>query len=91
MRILIGTAMLLALGACHRQTADVTLDADADARNVTAQRTLGDIAAADAAARAPMPAVPHKAARAAAATEPAVDAGDDAPAADDINGADTAR
>ena len=47
---------LLALAACHRGgTADVTVDADETAANATAVKTLEDIAAADAAARRPLP------------------------------------
>lgn len=46
----------LALAACHRgKVADVTLDADAAAENVTAEKTLADIAAAEAASRRPLP------------------------------------
>jgi hypothetical protein len=49
-------AAALGLVACHRQgAADVTLDADADARNATAAKTLADLAAADAAVKEPAP------------------------------------
>ena len=47
---------LLALAACHRgDTADVTVDADEAAANATAAKTLEDLAAAEAAARRPLP------------------------------------
>ena len=71
--------LLLALAACNRQgVADVTLDADAAQRNATAAKTLGDLAAADAASQGPAPAVrdaaPAKAApRAGAEPVPADD------------------
>ena len=57
-------ALLLALAACHRhEAAGVTLDADEDARNATSAKIDADLAAADAAARAPMPRLaPHPAA-----------------------------
>ena len=49
-------ALLLLLGACHRgKVADVTLDADRAAENATAAKTLADLAAADEAARTPLP------------------------------------
>ncbi len=59
--------LLLALAACNRHgVADVTLDADAAQRNATAAKTLGDLAAADAASQGPAPTVhdiaPEKAA-----------------------------
>jgi hypothetical protein len=50
--------LLLALAACNRHgVADVTLDADAAQRNATAAKTLGDLAAADAASQGPAPAM----------------------------------
>jgi len=48
-------ALLLALAACNRGPADVTLDADAELRNATRAKIDADIAAAEAATRAPMP------------------------------------
>jgi hypothetical protein len=62
--------LLLALTACNRHgVADVTLDADAAQRNATAAKTLGDLAAADAASQGPAPAA-HDAAPVKAAATP---------------------
>jgi hypothetical protein len=79
--------LLLALAACNRHgVADVTLDADAAQRNATAAKTLGDLAAADAASQGPAPAVhdaaPVKAAVPEAADAPVNDAAE-APASDE--------
>jgi hypothetical protein len=50
--------VLLGLAACNRHgVADVTLDADAAQRNTTSDKTLEDLAAADAASRGPVPKV----------------------------------
>ena len=83
--------LLLGLSACNRHgVADVTLDADAAQRNATAQKTVTDLAAADAASQGPTPTVhdaaPAKtvgpAAQAAVPAEAADDA-DETPQADD--------
>lgn len=65
--------LLLMLAACNRHgVADVTLDADAAQRNATAAKTLGDLAAAEAASQGPAPAVRDAApVKAAAAPETA--------------------
>jgi len=80
--------LLLALAACNRHgVADVTLDADAAQRNATAAKTLGDLAAADAASQGPAPTVrdaaPVKAAAAPEATAAPVDDAAEAPAPDE--------
>ena len=79
--------LLLVLAACNRHgVADVTLDADAAQRNTTAAKTLGDLAAADAASRGPAPAVHDTAPVKVAAPETAaapVDDAAEAPAADE--------
>jgi len=50
--------LLVGLAACNRHgVADVTLDADAAQRNATQAKTLGDLAAADAASQGPVPIV----------------------------------
>lgn len=46
---------LLALAACHRNAGVASPDADADLQARTAAKTQADLAAADAAARAPLP------------------------------------
>jgi hypothetical protein len=77
--------LLLALAGCNRRgVADVTLDADAAQRNATAAKTLGDLAAADAASQGPTPAV-HDAAPAKATEAAAMPADDaaEAPASDE--------
>jgi hypothetical protein len=48
-------AALLALAACKRGQADMGGSADAEAQRNTAQATLDDLAAAEEAARAPLP------------------------------------
>lgn len=48
-------AALLCLAACHRHEAETAPDADADARNATAAKTLADLQAAEDAAKAPLP------------------------------------
>ena len=63
-------AVLLLAAGCHRSTAEVTLDTDADARNATEAKINADLAAADAAARAPMSRAPRVAPPAAAAPDP---------------------
>ena len=77
--------LLLALAACSRHgVADVTLDADAAQRNATAAKTLGDLAAADAASQGPAPtahdAAPVKAAATPEAATAPVDDAAEAPA-----------
>lgn len=58
MRTGLALAAALAVAACHRHAAtDLTPDADDAARNTTAAKTLTDLAAADAAARAPLPVI----------------------------------
>ncbi len=80
--------LLLALAACNRHgVADVTLDADAAQRNTTAAKTLGDLAAADAASQGPAPEVrdtaPVKAAATPEAAAAPVDDAAEAPAPDE--------
>jgi hypothetical protein len=82
-------ALLLLLSACHRgKVADVTLDADRAAENATEAKTLADLAAADEAAGAPLPAR-HVASPAPARVDPAEDqtSADDKPPTEG-NGAD---
>ncbi len=68
--------LLLLLGACNRgNVADVTLEADRAAENATAAKTLADIAAAEEAARIPLPSRTERAPTPAPIrTEPAADA-----------------
>ena len=76
-------ALMLLAVACNRgNVADVTLDADAAAENNTAAKTLADLAAADKAAAAPLPAAARRAqdnASAAASTAPAPTENDSEP------------
>jgi hypothetical protein len=80
--------LLLTLAACNRHgAADVTLDADATARNATAAKTETDLAAADAASRGPAPVVrdsdPVRPPAGPAPSEPAPAETGEAPATDE--------
>lgn len=55
----VALAGLLLLAACNRNQAALTPDADAEPRNATAAKTFADIAAAEEAARDPLPIPPR--------------------------------
>lgn len=83
---------LILVAGCHSgKVADVTLDADQAAENATAAKTLSDLAAADAAARAPLPprhAAAHEARPASSQRSPAAAAPDADPHLSEDNASD---
>jgi hypothetical protein len=71
---------LLAIGGCHRKPDAVPADAAAEAQSRTSAKALADVAAAEEAARTPLPPSerrdePAPTKRAASDTEPADDVG----------------